>query len=471
MKNGTARCRLIVIICLCAIFTYCGGTAVRADDDADFAAAIQETGESYLTLQEAVDVVGDDETILLLKDVTENIISEGRSYTLDMQEHTLSGGGNGSVYRVTDGRVTLKNGTLTGGYLPDTSDDDVNRGGGLYMGGTAHVTLAGVAIAANYARDGGGVAVAGGNLVVIDSDFLDNYAYADGGGIWTSSPDSVISLEGNIRFLGSSAPGAAAMYICCTLRAEGCEFSANNGDASDENSAVLFFSGNGTRTFTNCGITDNYSVRYTVCLADAGTTVFENCLISRNKAALTGGIYQGDGFVRLKNTVIRDNEAGAGDEGAGGVYLAAFASDGSGFIWESGAIYGNKSGSGADDLYIAAQEYGKFFIPAASDMEDGDVDFTNYEWRDPDGTSLSAEELSVSVETSLSLTAYDPTLDGGADAGAGEPDVAENNTINGERILLWIVVSALILLGVVTGAYLLISRWEKVRLKQQQGSK
>ena len=72
----------------------------------------------YQSLQAAVDAAKDGDTIELFADVKENIASTNKSYTLDMQEHTVTGTGTTHVFTIKNpngGTVTLKNGTITGG--------------------------------------------------------------------------------------------------------------------------------------------------------------------------------------------------------------------------------------------------------------------------------------------------------------------------------------------------------------------
>lgn len=78
------------------------------------AAKIGET--EYSTLAGAIYDANSDVTIVMLRDVTENI-KINKSLTLDLGEHTLSGNANAAVVTISgdETQVTVENGTVTGG--------------------------------------------------------------------------------------------------------------------------------------------------------------------------------------------------------------------------------------------------------------------------------------------------------------------------------------------------------------------
>lgn len=106
------------------VVTYTADAEARTDEN------------SFATLQEAINKVKDGETIYLLDNVIGNFnCAIDKSYTLDMQNpdtkvnHTITGTGNTSVFKITKGAVTLKNGTITGGKA--------SKGGGIYAAGNS----------------------------------------------------------------------------------------------------------------------------------------------------------------------------------------------------------------------------------------------------------------------------------------------------------------------------------------------
>ena len=73
--------------------------------DTDIVAKITKTDGSevnYFSLQGAVNAVSEGETITLLTNVTENIVSSKNiSYTLDLDKHSVDGNKNGIVYNIS----------------------------------------------------------------------------------------------------------------------------------------------------------------------------------------------------------------------------------------------------------------------------------------------------------------------------------------------------------------------------------
>ena len=74
-------------------------------------------GTTYETLQAAIDAAENGDTVVLAKDVTENI-NINKSITLDLKGKTLSGDGTNTVVKIStqnDAEIVVQNGTITGG--------------------------------------------------------------------------------------------------------------------------------------------------------------------------------------------------------------------------------------------------------------------------------------------------------------------------------------------------------------------
>lgn len=140
--------------------------------------------ERFDTLQAAIDAVtGEDDVIYLLHDVTENIISKGKSYTLEMNEKKITSAVSGKiVYTIEGGNVLIKDGTIQGGRYQGTKND----GKGIKISGTANVRLENCCITDNKGYWSGGGIYADGNsiLTLINSDVIGNYASNSGSGIY-----------------------------------------------------------------------------------------------------------------------------------------------------------------------------------------------------------------------------------------------------------------------------------------------
>ena len=316
----------------------------------DAAASI---GEQYFaTLQEAVNAVdaGNAEaTILLEKDVTETIVSTEKSYTLDMQGHTVNGGNKGSVFTITNtngGTVTLKNGTITGG--------NAVTGGGIRAVGTAKdaknpfmLNVESCYIVGNTATGGygggvclgetGNASVSTGGGSVVNGTWIDTEVSSNvGGGVHikgvntfkqqSMKPTIIISkndlvfehvtISNNSTQKSNAAAGLNVSQA--TLTAKECEISGNGQTSSGKAGGV----------FTN---------GYAEVSLSGGK-------IENNAANTVGGIYWEGGNITVDGTVIKGNMS-AGKHS--GVYLAGGAY--STFEMKSGAIYSN---GGGNDIYI-----------------------------------------------------------------------------------------------------------------------
>lgn len=158
------------------------------------ATIVGKEGTTYETLQAAINEAENGDTVVLAKDVTENI-NINKSITLDLNGKTLTGLGDDSVVTITgsDTKVTVtssaeEKGVITGGNNP-------SNGGGFSIQ-DATVSLHNLSITENKAiGDGGGVTGGGGiyakgakltldNVHIYENtaDYEDHEA-ADGGGI------------------------------------------------------------------------------------------------------------------------------------------------------------------------------------------------------------------------------------------------------------------------------------------------
>lgn len=208
-----------------------------------YTATIDGKEGTYETLQAAIDAAENGETVVLAKDVTENI-NINKSITLDLKGKTLTGFGDDSVVTITgsDTKVTVtssaeEKGVITGGNNPSngggfsiqdatvslhnlsiTENKAIGDGGGVTGGGGiyakgAKLTLDNVHIYENTAdyedheaADGGGILSLGGTLTIKNNSAVeDNTAIDCGGGICASNTLIEIEasvIQGNRSFLG-----------------------------------------------------------------------------------------------------------------------------------------------------------------------------------------------------------------------------------------------------------------------------
>ena len=103
-------CLLVSTFIIAPAAAFAGTTA-----NADAVATIKSTGETYASLQAAVDAASDDDEIELLTDVTTQVDVYKKSLVIDLGGYTVThdpSGSNRCVFAFTDGTVALKNGTI-----------------------------------------------------------------------------------------------------------------------------------------------------------------------------------------------------------------------------------------------------------------------------------------------------------------------------------------------------------------------
>ena len=226
-----------------------------------------------------------DVTIVMLHDVTENI-EINRSLTLDLGGHTLSGDGDAEAAVVTifgdKPRVTVKNGTVTGGKKSGIRITD------------ADVTLTKLTVTKNASTgNGGGIdAVKGKELVVEQCAINENTATDKGGGIHVE--DTPLKVVGSKIENNQGLHGAGI-------------------NLSDTKTPVC-----GRHEITGTLIEGNkvlneYGTGGGIHVGTRSQVNIENSTISKNAAADGGGIvaYTADSVI-LNHVVITENQANVG---------------------------------------------------------------------------------------------------------------------------------------------------------------
>ena len=198
--------------------------------------------KEYASIADAIADAQQDDTIVLLRDVTENI-TINKSLTLNLGGFTLSGDANAAVVTISGDKpqVTVKNGTVTGGRNPQ-------NGGGFAID-SAVVQLEDLTITGNEAVGGNGNGEVGG------------------GGIYASHADvsmRIVTVSEN-SVTGSSSDGGGILVRYGSLTMDGCHVERN--------------------TAPDCG--GSMILRHSVL--NAAKSFFEN-----NTAKFGAGIYFGD---------------------------------------------------------------------------------------------------------------------------------------------------------------------------------
>lgn len=160
--------------------------------------------DEYPTVAAAIAAADGSESIVLLRDVTENI-TINKSLTLDLSKFTLTGDADAAVVTISGDKpqVTVQNGTVTGGRNPQ-------NGGGFAID-NAVVQLEDLTITGNEAVGGNGNGEVGG------------------GGIYASHADvsmRIVTVSEN-SVTGSSSDGGGILVRYGSLTMDGCHVERN----------------------------------------------------------------------------------------------------------------------------------------------------------------------------------------------------------------------------------------------------
>lgn len=283
-----------------------GGNEGETTGEVKHAATIGET--QYATLQEAIGAAKDGETVVLAKDVTENI-NINKSITLNLKGKTLTGLGNDSVVTITgsDTEVTVtssaeEKGVITGGNNP-------SNGGGFSIQ-DATVSLHNLSITENKAIGDGGGVTGGGGIYAKDANLtldnvhvykntadLDEHDATDGGGIL--SLGGTLTIKNNSAIEDNTAIDCGG-GICASNTLIEIEASVIQGNRS--------FIGGGLHVSgkTSCTITQNASIQNN--RAEYMTSAQKD---DPAKAPIGGGFYCGGGLdLTIQNSTVALNSGG-----------------------------------------------------------------------------------------------------------------------------------------------------------------
>lgn len=318
-----------------------GGNEGETTGEVKHAATIDGKEGTYETLQAAIDAAENGDTVILAKDVTENI-NINKSITLDLNGKTLTGLGNDSVVTITgsDTKVTITSsaegkGVITGGNNPSngggfsiqdatvslhnlsiTENKAIGDGGGVTGGGgiyakDANLTLDNVHVYKNTAdldehdaTDGGGILSLGGTLTIKNNSAIeDNTAIDCGGGICASNTLIEIEasvIQGNRSFIGGGLHVSGKTSCTITQNAgiqnNRAEYmtSAQKDDPAKAPIGGGFYCGGGldliiqdsTVALNSGGEQGGAIVAYSI-----GELILDHAEITNNNATVGGGIF------------------------------------------------------------------------------------------------------------------------------------------------------------------------------------
>lgn len=322
-----------------------------------YTATIDGKEGTYETLQAAIDAAENGETVVLAKDVTENI-NINKSITLDLKGKTLTGFGDDSVVTITgtETNVTItssveEKGKITGGI--GSKEHDNLFGGGLFIvdatvklenlivtknqtvglsgnykrtggGGiaavNAAVTLNNVDVTENKRpatkNGGGGILAEGGSLTIKGSTIEGNSSNGTGGGIFAEN--TLVDIDTSFIQKNHTQNNGGGIYI------------ANDRDICNQTHPFTFSEKattmpEGESSISNTTIGDNIAngLGGGMYIGGGHCLRISNSTITGNRVEDPSGNGQGGGIVgysmgklTLDHTVITDNKADFG----GGIY-------------------------------------------------------------------------------------------------------------------------------------------------------
>ena len=333
-----------------------------------------------------------------LHDVTENI-KINKSLTLDLGGYTLTGDGTKTVVAIAgkEIKVTVRNGTITGGKSTNGGGLDIQSG---------EILLEKCNITENNAANGGAINISGSaNVQIKDSEIHDNTATNSGGAIYMASSYAIdgyyncaceivdTKLNNNsANFGGALGMGASLyqynnMHITASFTMSGkSEISSNTAKtpSTTRGGGGVYLVGNGSRFIMNDGfITDN------VAENSCGGAIFsENWRgITLNGGSITGNSAKmHGGAIYIKNVNLKDNpledevlNVAAGVTitdnhcGGNGGGIAAL-QDVTVKIAKNSALYNNTAETIGDDVYSGSGN--QLNLPEATEMS-GDLILTS----------------------------------------------------------------------------------------------
>ena len=360
--------------------------------------------KAYPTVADAIADAQQDDTIVLLRDVTENI-TINKSLTLDLGGFTLSGDVDAAVVTISgdETQVTVQNGTVTGGRNPQdgggfaidnavvqlkdlsiTDNETVGGngngevgGGGIYAS-YADVSMQNVTVSENSvtgsSSDGGGILVRYGSLTMDGCHVERNTAPDCGGGMILRHSELNAA---NSFFENNTAPQGAGIYFndASGDAEKGCSGKHEHlitGSTISGNTASNIGGGMYVGTISNLTLrnskllkNDGASQGGAIVAYSAGTIELDGVSISENKAASGAGILAlgtvtGKPDIRLLNGTAIDKNTATGY--GGGIYASASNIN----IAANSAVYNNTAATAGDDLFFFNNS--TFTLPNAKDM-------------------------------------------------------------------------------------------------------
>ena len=379
-------------------------SASETPAEAETPKSAAKIGENeYASIADALAAAQPGDTIVLLRNVTENI-TINKSLTLNLGGFTLTGDADAAVVTISGDKpqVTVKNGTVTGGRNPQNGGgfaidsagvqlEDLTITGNETVGGNGNGEVGGGGIYASHAdvsmqnvtvsenrvtgnsSDGGGILVRYGSLTMDGCHVEGNTAPDCGGGMILRH--SVLNAAKSF-FENNTAKFGAGIYFGDTPNEaeEGCSGkhehlitdSTISGNIASNIGGGMYVGTTSNLTLRKSKLlkNDGASQGGAIVAYSAGTIELDRVSVSENTAQSGAGIYAMctavcNTDIRLLNGTAIDKNTATGY--GGGIYASASNIN----IAENSAVYNNTATTAGDDLMFNAST---FTLPKAKDM-------------------------------------------------------------------------------------------------------
>lgn len=253
------------------------------------------------------------------------IFTQGNLILTDSTIAENKGSSGGGIY-VADNYSSFEKAVISGCNIIDNAA--AADGGGIYSyGGAEEFTIDDCKVSGNEARTGGGLYL-GGPAHITDTEISNNKSSSNAAGLYLQGQDSScsnVTVSGNV--CTSTNETVSAVYLVhadsdeeYSIKIEECTFEKN------EASNTIYTIGRGKPVlFENCTIKDNESTNATVYLDGWPTApiLMKDCTITNNRAGVAGAIMdEAEGDTALINVRAEENEAtGSADPKTGGIYI------------------------------------------------------------------------------------------------------------------------------------------------------
>lgn len=290
--------------------------------------------KSYDTLTNAVKAVKSGETIVLQKDVEEDIkLSKAVNFTIDVNGYTWTGKSSDMItFSTNDVELTLTGGEK-GGTLQAVSGKRIVTAD---RKNNCTLEIINLNLQGNETKSGNGgliYAVAssdsGFTVTMVDSTFTSGRASIDGGAIYIK--DGNLTAE-NCTFEGNIGAKSGAVYLnggsySCSASFSNCRFLNNEGGNGGSNGggAICLYGSNNrvvSLIVDKCEFTGNTSkknggaIYFASNSKNVGTLTITESAFSKNQSTIDGGaVYINNGITTISGTQFLANSTGAGNGG------------------------------------------------------------------------------------------------------------------------------------------------------------